>query len=99
VVKQAPTGEWIVITPEMEDEDPRTVNPNSPAFSDTPGMPQLPDKPDDFFHVLPYNDLFPHVLSLAECWCHPKLDEESGIVVHISADGREHYESGERKLN
>lgn len=35
----------------------------------------------------------------APCWCNPTVEpEEDGeIVVHNSADGRERYETGERK--
>lgn len=31
------------------------------------------------------------------CWCNPTIDGESGLVVHNSMDGRESYETGERK--
>lgn len=43
--------------------------------------------------VYPAHDLRDH--SLTKCWCNPTDDE--GILVHHSLDGREHYESGERK--
>jgi hypothetical protein len=46
-------------------------------------------------HVLPVNDLRGH--SLTDCWCCPVYDE--GVIVHNSLDGREFYESGERKLS
>jgi hypothetical protein len=33
---------------------------------------------------------------LHNCWCNPSI-EDDGIVLHRSLDGRERYESGERK--
>ena len=41
-------------------------------------------------HVLPIGDLREHV-EARECWCRPRLTEESGsvIVSHNAADGRE----------
>jgi hypothetical protein len=44
-------------------------------------------------HVYPLNDLRRH--SLRDCWCHPL--EDDGVVVHNSLDGREQYQSGERR--
>lgn len=51
---------------------------------------------EDNIHVLPINDFREHVES-ADCWCKP--DEDDGVVTHHSLDGREKYETGERKLN
>lgn len=65
-----------------------------PAWSDAPedNKAQL--------HVVPRNDLYPHVLSFSRCWCHPTVDEDApNVVVHSSADGREDYETGKRRLN
>lgn len=46
------------------------------------------------YHVYPVNDLKEHEIS-DRCWCDPELIE--GVWVHNSADGREHYENGDRK--
>ena len=46
-------------------------------------------------HVLPINDLRVHEES-RQCWCRP-TENEPGIIVHNSLDGREHFETGERK--
>ena len=48
------------------------------------------------FHVIPINDLKEHKESI-DCWCNPNIEDE--IVVHNSMDGREKYETGERKLS
>jgi hypothetical protein len=45
-------------------------------------------------HVTPLNDLRKH-LDLRQCWCRPRIEcGEYGdaVVVHNSADGREHFE-------
>lgn len=48
-------------------------------------------------HVIPAGDLREHEGSVA-CWCRPSIDEdEPGVVVHNAMDGREAYETGERK--
>lgn len=47
-------------------------------------------------HVIPIDDLREHS-ETADCWCDPFLDYEDMIVIHSSADGREAYETGERK--
>lgn len=51
------------------------------------------------FHVVPVNDLREHVEDGAGCWCCPRIDERVGgtIIVHNSMDGREKYETGERR--
>jgi hypothetical protein len=44
------------------------------------------------WHIVPINDLREHKSS-KDCWCNPVQDEEeSGIWVHNSMDGREHYD-------
>ena len=47
--------------------------------------------------VWPVDDLKPHVVNGGRCWCHPKYDEQDDIVIHNSMDGREKFETGERK--
>jgi hypothetical protein len=52
----------------------------------------------DRYHVVPINDLREHNTdSDFICWCHP-TENDDGVIVHNSMDGREKYESGERKL-
>lgn len=51
------------------------------------------------WHIIPVGDLKPHDTDGSECWCLPEYDEEDDIYVHNSLDGREKYETGERKLN
>jgi len=49
-------------------------------------------------HVMPLNDLRNHIESIW-CWCKPlRDDEDNSILIHNSADDREKYERGERKL-
>jgi hypothetical protein len=50
------------------------------------------------FDVIPIDDLRPHKEGPA-CWCKPRVEECEGgdIVVHNSLDGREKFETGERK--
>lgn len=56
---------------------------------------------DDTWHVVPLNDWREHDPN-ADCWCRPTLldDEETAgdVYIHHSLDGRELYETGERKL-
>jgi len=47
-------------------------------------------------HVLPNNDLKDHE-ETGLCWCKPTY--EDGVYVHNSMDGREKFETGERKLS
>lgn len=48
-------------------------------------------------HVVPVGDLREHVPS-AGCWCRPTRDDESPeVLVHHSMDGREAFETGERR--
>ena len=44
-------------------------------------------------HVMPINDWREHQQSRT-CWCHPEDDE--GIIIHKSIDGREDFETGKR---
>jgi len=50
------------------------------------------------YHIIPLNDLREHDLS-PKCWCHPTPDEEHDFFQHHALDGREAYETGERKPN
>lgn len=53
----------------------------------------------DTWHVVPIDDLRDHEPDKA-CWCRPTLNEEEDgdVYIHHSLDGRELYETGERKL-
>lgn len=47
------------------------------------------------WHVVPTNDLRPHVEKGLRCWCQPDIQQHDNgnvLVVHNSADGREFYE-------
>ena len=48
-------------------------------------------------HVWPCDDLREHDTSGWSCWCRPEVDGDT--VIHNSADGREDYETGARKVN
>lgn len=50
-------------------------------------------------HVYPINDLRDHETNGAPCWCEPEIEDtaDETIVVHHSLDGREKFETGERK--
>ena len=50
-------------------------------------------------HVYPLNDLREHVIEGygENCWCNIRV--EDGIVIHTSMDGREKFETGERKVS
>ena len=48
------------------------------------------------FHFVPYDDYRPH--SDVGCWCKPEQDE-TGVYVHRSMDGREAFETGERLVS
>lgn len=51
------------------------------------------------YHVCPIADLRPHSTdSDKPCWCNPS-ENEYGIIVHHSMDGREKFETGERKMS
>jgi hypothetical protein len=48
------------------------------------------------WHVYPLNDLREHITDGEEpCWCRPVIAE--GVIIHNSMDGREAFETGERK--
>lgn len=44
-------------------------------------------------HVMPINDLLEHQQS-RNCLCNPEDDE--GVIIHNSLDGRENFETGKR---
>ncbi len=48
-------------------------------------------------HIYPIGDLREHDTYGRTCWCNPKYDQEHGLIVHNSADGREDFETGKRK--
>lgn len=50
------------------------------------------------YHVVPVNDLREHELT-PECWCKPTPDEEHDVWTHHALDGREAFETGERKMS
>lgn len=51
------------------------------------------------YHVMPIGDLREHETS-RDCWCHPVEDEEhEDVFIHTSMDGREAFETGERKVS
>lgn len=45
-------------------------------------------------HVYPLGDLREHEVS-QQCWCKP-VEDDDGVWVHPSMDGREAFETGER---
>ncbi len=47
-------------------------------------------------HIIPTEDIRDHTLR-GDCWCDPRLDYENRIATHNSADGREQFETGQRK--
>ena len=53
---------------------------------------------NDTLHVVPVDDLREHSTDKRKpCWCRPEHDEEHDLFVHHSMDGREKFETGERK--
>ena len=52
--------------------------------------------PPSCLHVIPLNDLREHEVS-PTCWCRPTPDEEHDVFVHHALDGREAYETGEKR--
>ena len=49
-------------------------------------------KDDRAVHVVPENDLRPHIETGTDCWCKPRVEKHPGhdvVVVHNSMDGRE----------
>lgn len=58
---------------------------------DTPGSPFA------HYHVIPEDDLREHIDS-ESCWCKPTEDaQEAYVIHHHSLDGREAFETGDRK--
>jgi hypothetical protein len=51
---------------------------------------------DGVTHIIPAEDIREHTLR-GDCWCDPRLDYEDRIATHNSADGREQFETGQRK--
>jgi hypothetical protein len=51
------------------------------------------------WHVFPVEDLRKHVTDQGfDCWCKPlPHEDDDSIVLHNSMDGREAFETGERK--
>jgi hypothetical protein len=47
------------------------------------------------YEIIPLDDLSQHI-SGEGCWCEPEMDEETEMLIHNSADGREDYETGKR---
>lgn len=48
-------------------------------------------------HVYPLNDLREHETEGVDCWCNPEVDDDGQLITHNSLDGREKFETGERK--
>lgn len=49
-------------------------------------------------HIVPTDDLYEHEL-MPSCWCKPEIDPVDFLAIHNSADNREAFERGERKLS
>ena len=54
--------------------------------------------PEEPMHIYPLFDLRDHILEGFKCWCKPE-ENDYGVIVHNSMDGREKFETGERKLS
>lgn len=55
----------------------------------------------EIWHVLPLGDLRDHEPDV-NCWCHPQLlddDDAGNVYMHTSMDGREAFETGDRKMS
>ena len=52
----------------------------------------------DIYHIIPENNFRDHDES-SDCWCKPKSDEGDRLFIHNSMDGREKFETGERKYS
>jgi hypothetical protein len=51
-----------------------------------------PGENERIVHVVPADDLQPHIESGVECWCKPRVEKHGNYaltVVHNSMDGRE----------
>jgi hypothetical protein len=56
-------------------------------------------EPQALWHIIPMGDLRDHVPEVT-CWCNPEQDEErTDVYLHHSLDGREKFETGERKMS
>lgn len=44
---------------------------------------------NDWFHIIPTNDVIEHNTNGKECECQPKLDHDNHLVVHNALDNRE----------
>ena len=53
---------------------------------------------EGIYHIYPTDDLRDHESS-ANCWCKPQSDENDRLFIHNSMDGREKFETGERKYS
>lgn len=53
--------------------------------------------PGGVWHIVPVDDLIEHETDGLDCWCKPDYDEWEQLVTHNALDGREAYESGQRK--
>lgn len=58
----------------------------------------------EIYHVSPIDDLRPHLTTKYSetgelCWCRPEVQEleDRTLIIHNSMDGREQFETGERK--
>ncbi len=54
-----------------------------------------PSPPDHNFHVIPRNDLKPHVERGTACWCNPTATKQGRrlVIIHHAMDGRELVEN------
>ena len=55
----------------------------------------------EIWHIVPIDDLREHEDSV-DCWCQPELLDDDcldSVYLHASMDGREAFESGERKMS
>lgn len=46
-------------------------------------------------HIVPTHDTYEHYF--VDCNCVPRLEDDGAIIVHNSYDGRESFETDERK--
>lgn len=67
----------------------------SAAMPENKGASPVDDIAPESWHVIPRGDLREHT-SLQTCWCKP-VEDEPGRWIHNSMDGREQFETGERK--
>lgn len=55
----------------------------------------MADINDGSTHITPRDALREHIAT-SDCWCRP-VEDEPGLFIHNSMDGREAYECGDRK--